>query len=341
MSANQKRPFSIKRLLLKLGFSFGVFLACMGVFEGVLHLMGYGNLEIYEPDPHLYWKLRSNQHCFTKVNHQAVRINALGTRGPEFQVSKPLGTLRILSLGDSRTFGWGLSEEETYSGRLQQMLQEKLGSSKNVEVINAGVNGWSYPQMLVYFRDVALAYHPDFVILGEANSWTQFSEKNSSDFVRKFMLRVRLKNLLRRSAIYHYAIELKLKDFYERHRTKFIPVDPKQDQFFKEQQQKDPDALFRSAIEDLCGLALSNHVQPVLLFLPALEDLTATNSSSIFKIKQVAARKLNVPLADPTADLQGGGKSLYLEDDPIHFNAEGNRIIAEAIFKTATNLSSQ
>jgi hypothetical protein len=103
----QKKRFSAKRLFLKLGFSAAVFLLCVVVGEVTLHLMGYGNLEVYDPDPRLYWRLRPNQNCYTKVNHQRVRINSLGTRGPEFQPSKPPQTIRILSLGDSRTFGWG------------------------------------------------------------------------------------------------------------------------------------------------------------------------------------------------------------------------------------------
>jgi len=59
-----------------------------------------------------------------------------------------------------------LTDEETYSRRLEQLLQASSGGGKKVEVINAGVNAWSYPQMLVYFRDFGLKYHPDFVILG-------------------------------------------------------------------------------------------------------------------------------------------------------------------------------
>jgi len=333
-----KRRFSAKRLFLKLGFSAAVFLLCIVVAEVTLHVMGYGDLEVYDPDPHLYWRLRPNQNCFTKVNHQPVRINSLGTRGPEFQPSKPTQTIRILSLGDSRTFGWGLAEDQTYSARLGQMLQEKVGTARKVEIINAGVNGWSYDQMFVYFRDVGLGYHPDIVIVGEANGWTQFSEKSSPDFVKKFMLRVRLKNVLRRSAIYHYAIELKLKNFYERHRARFIPVDPNQDPYFKEQQRKDPQEIFHVAIEELCSTAVSNRVEPVVLFLPGLQELTATNPASLLRVKQTVAEKLNIPLVDPTANLRKGGESLYLEGDPVHFNAEGSRIVAEALFKAVTNL---
>jgi len=346
--------------LKKLALAFGSFALCVGLFEVVLRLNGYGNLEIYEPDSKLYWRLKPNQDCYTKVGHQPVHINSLGTRGPEFKAQKPAKTLRILSLGDSRTFGWGLPDEDTYSRQLEGLLREQLAgehrtsnterrtsnpnvadlsprANQRIEVINAGVNAWSFPQMQVFFRDVALKWSPDFVILAEANLWTQFSERNSDEFVKKFMSRVRLKNLLRRCAIYHFAIEVKLQAFYQRYRTKFIPVDPKQDTFFKEQQQNDPDAVFRSAIEDLCRTAQSNGVQPVVLFLPTLDELSSTNQSRVLVVKQSVSAKLGVPLVDLTRDLAAGGKSLYLEADPVHLNAAGNSIVASRLFERVTN----
>src|SRR6266850_3822339 len=132
-----------KRLAQNLALSLGVFLLCAGAFELLLRLNGYGNLEIYEPDPLLYWRLKPNQNCYTKVDHKPVHINSHGTRGPEFQSQKPTNSFRIISLGDSKTFGWGLSESETYSSLLEKWLQERVGTHYRVEVVNAGVNAYS------------------------------------------------------------------------------------------------------------------------------------------------------------------------------------------------------
>ena len=327
-----------KRLLQNLALSGMVFLFCIAAFEFALRLYGYGNLEIYEPDSKLYWKLKPNQDCHTKIGHQPVHINSQGMRGPEFQTEKPANTIRILSLGDSRTFGWGLSDEETYSRRLERSLQAYVGPGKKVEVINAGVNAWSYPQMLVYFRDFGLRYQPDFVILGDANLWTQFSEKNSPEFVKKFMWRVRLKNFLRRFAIYHFVVEVELRGFYERQRSKFIPVDPKQDTLFKEQQQNDPEALFRDAIEGVCLVAQTNHVRPVLLYLPTLDHLmTSGKADRVLMVKHSASTKFAVPLVDLMPDLRPQGKAFYLDADPVHLNGQGNAIVAERLFEAFTN----
>ena len=327
-----------KRLLQNLALMTVTFVLCFVVLEVALRLAGYGNVEIYEPDPQLYWRLKPNQDCYTKIDHKPVHINAHGTRGPDFTDAKPPGTYRILSLGDSRTFGWGLTEAESYSGLIEEMLQEHVGKGRRIEVINAGVNAWSYAQMYVYFRDYGLKYHPDVVILAEANLWTQFSENNSPEFVKSFMRRVWLKNFLRRFALYHYIVEYKLKELYERQRVRFIPVDPKQDTMFKEEQAKDPDAFFREYIERLCSLARSNNVQPVLLHLPTLQQMETPESDNVLRVKSAVSEQLDVPQVDLTLELKPKGKELYLEGDPVHLNVAGNLIIAQRLYTTLTNL---
>jgi lysophospholipase L1-like esterase len=328
----------LKRLLANLSLSGASLLVCLAVVEIVLRFNGYGNLEIYESDPVLYWKLKPQQHCFTKVDRKPVYINSHGTRGRDFMVPKPPHTLRIVSLGDSKTFGWGLTETETYSSVLEKLLQEKVGANRQVEVINAGVNAWSYYQLNAYFRDYALGYAPDFVLVADANLWTQFSEKNDAAFVKKFRSRVRLKNFLRRFALYHYFVEIKLKDFYARYRTKFIPVDPQQDALFKEQQQKDPGAFFRDNLQSICRLSVSNQVQPVLIYIPTLDELNAAQPSPVLKVKTEVSQELKAPLVDLSADLKSKGKELYLDADPVHLNAAGNALVAQRVFNVLTNL---
>jgi lysophospholipase L1-like esterase len=326
----------LANLLKNLALSAAAFFLCFVVLEITLRYFGYGNIEIYQPDPKLYWRLRPNQNCFTKIDHKPVHINSRGTRGPDFAVPKPSQTIRVLSLGDSRTFGWGLSDEETYSALLQTCAQPTVGPGKKVEVINAGVNAWSYPQMLVYFREYGLSYQPDIVLLADANPWTQFSETNDPAFIRSVMRRVQLKNFLRHFAAYHFLVEVQLRNFYRQERTKFIPVDPQHDALFKGQQQSDPNEVFRNAIVDLCQLALERNVKPVLLFQPTVDDLT--KSPPILETKRQVSAQLNVPLVDLTSEVRLQGKTLYLPDDSAHLNARGNELIAARLCQTINPL---
>lgn len=310
---------------------------CLLAIEVPLRMAGYGQLEIYEPHPALFWRLKPNQVGLTKVDRKPFHINSHGTRGSEFDSIKPAGTIRIVSLGDSRTFGWGLSDEEAYSALLETRLQKRVGGRQKIEVINAGVNAWSYPQMYAYFRHDGLTHKPDYVVVGEANGWTQFVEGADPAFVRRFMWSVRFKNLLRRFAVYHYVIEVKLEHVYQRYREKFIPVDPRNDSLYKDQQRPDPDAVFKEAIGNLCRLALSQGVTPVLLYLPTRQELRE-EPTTVYRTKAAIARELEIPLVDLTPLLKGRGEELYLQADPVHLNVAGNRIIADTLAGTMERL---
>jgi len=72
-------------------------------------------------------------------DHFVVRINSQGFRGPEFSVTKPTGTFRIVCVGGSTTFQ-GRSNEETYPALLERRLQAKYPQLK-IEVLNLGISG--------------------------------------------------------------------------------------------------------------------------------------------------------------------------------------------------------
>jgi hypothetical protein len=67
-----------------------------------------------------------------------VLISKQGLRNETVQIPKPRGVFRILAIGDSFTFGWGVNLEDTWVKKLQQMYQS---AGKKVEIVNAGVPG--------------------------------------------------------------------------------------------------------------------------------------------------------------------------------------------------------
>ena len=77
--------------------------------------------------------------------YQGVTIstNALGFRDRELE-RKQDGELRILLLGDSITFGYGVSAEETYGRKLEAILASRLG--RRVRTVNAGIGGFNTVQ---------------------------------------------------------------------------------------------------------------------------------------------------------------------------------------------------
>lgn len=94
-------------------------------------------------------------------------INSLGFRGPEISAPKPSGSLRIVCLGDSRTFGIWLDKgsfryDNDYPAVLEQSLHEREGA-EHVDVINAGVIGYTSSQGLAQLRTQVLTLYPDIV----------------------------------------------------------------------------------------------------------------------------------------------------------------------------------
>lgn len=91
-------------------------------------------------------------------------INSLGLRDREFSVNKPDSVVRILMLGDSFTEGNGVNSNQTFSKRLEKMLNT-AGLPFGCEVINAGVGSYSPLPEYLYLKNFGLQLQPDIVIL--------------------------------------------------------------------------------------------------------------------------------------------------------------------------------
>ncbi len=89
---------------------------------------------------------------------------ARGFNTDDVPLEKPPATFRIVMLGDSSTFGWGVDPGETYARRLQDALRGRHPGAA-IDVINLGVCGYSSLQGLVLLERVAAAYQPDVVAL--------------------------------------------------------------------------------------------------------------------------------------------------------------------------------
>ena len=114
-------------------------------------------------DPSTGWKSKPNLRNMKIFDDKILNTNSKGFRGKkDFLYLKNKERLRILILGDSYTFGDEVSDDETYSYYLQEMLP-------HTEVINLGVHGYGHDhhdQMLILLKEEGVKYKPDIVILG-------------------------------------------------------------------------------------------------------------------------------------------------------------------------------
>lgn len=114
-----------------------------------------------------YGDLRPNKDILSLIvedHPYVVSTNNLGLRNSEDTVLENADTLRILTIGDSFTFGPYVANDETWPARLEQFLRQ-ASSDRPVEVLNAGIASYTISDELAYFADKGLALSPDLVIL--------------------------------------------------------------------------------------------------------------------------------------------------------------------------------
>ncbi len=93
------------------------------------------------------------------------RINEYGQRGPSFELRKPLGTVRVMMLGDSFAEGWQVTESQSAAHLLRQRLAGHDTPDVRHELINAAVASSSPMLEDLYLRHEGFAFEPDLVLV--------------------------------------------------------------------------------------------------------------------------------------------------------------------------------
>jgi lysophospholipase L1-like esterase/tetratricopeptide (TPR) repeat protein len=161
------------RFLRRVSLTVGSLLLALLLAELMLRAAGVGTAPAISPfgpgvegeaavvaDPELGYRLKPGISLL-----DTYRIDARGHRGPEVQAARRPGTLRLLALGDSTTFGLGVAESQRWSDVLQRLLGALLAGRLEVQVCNAGVPSYSSRQNLVQLERELPALRPDVVLL--------------------------------------------------------------------------------------------------------------------------------------------------------------------------------
>jgi lysophospholipase L1-like esterase len=108
-----------------------------------------------EPDPDLLWRLRP-------AATGPLATNALGLRDTPY---RPQADLTVLVLGDSVSWGDGIPEiTRSFPYLLERRLSARV-PGRTVEVVNAGVPGYTTDQEAIYLELHGLALEPDAIVM--------------------------------------------------------------------------------------------------------------------------------------------------------------------------------
>jgi GDSL-like Lipase/Acylhydrolase. len=127
------------------------------------------NLFIQLNDSILFYILKPNytvvsDGCAVKLKEFRISINSDNFRDREYTIEKSNDTIRIIALGDSFTFGWGVDLNDTWPKQLENLLNKRC-QKKKFEVLNMGVPGYNTPMEIEFFKLKGIKYNPDIIIL--------------------------------------------------------------------------------------------------------------------------------------------------------------------------------
>lgn len=112
-----------------------------------------------------YMPIRLEPHFSGEVSGLRFSTNAYGFRGSEdFSVSPPAGERRVLALGDSVGFGWGIDLKDHYTRVLEDQLNA-AGAENRWRVVNAAGQGYSPSSYHAYLSHEGLRFEPDVVLV--------------------------------------------------------------------------------------------------------------------------------------------------------------------------------
>jgi hypothetical protein len=132
-----------------------------------------------------------------------VRLNHLRFREGEFAMQKPPGIYRIAVLGDSFTFGQGISEEDRFSNRLEVALND---SDRAFEVLNFGRRGAETVDQIRMLEDTVFSVEPDFILLQWYVNDVEGEDKSMRPAARPLIPSGELGKWLHRNSVLYFMV---------------------------------------------------------------------------------------------------------------------------------------
>jgi len=163
-----------------------------GEHEDLIVALGLPALnETMEYSPRLLWRLKDGLVDFRvrgTIRGRPIDFTVSTRdhlRSPKLSATKD--GLRVLAVGDSTTFGLGVDDDETWPSQLQRLFDR---SSLEVEVINAGVPGYSSFQCRRFLEEQGMAMEPDIIVATFGfNDFDHWATNRDTDAARVARLR--------------------------------------------------------------------------------------------------------------------------------------------------------
>jgi lysophospholipase L1-like esterase len=272
----------------------------------------------------------------TKRIEHFCSTNEMGLRGvEEYSPGPPPGVTRVVTVGDSITFGYGVADHETYPATLGRLLEQH----GRYEVINGGLHGYESRKALVHLEDRLLPLNPAIVVICVGvNDTVAVPEHSISDQLQLALPPDRLQ-LMEGMLAANLADMIHLS---QRARAQVVLMVPPTNGFFPFPDVVGLNEVVRSAAQehqlplvDLEGVFLQREMTNglVLHTLPTEQTLTryVDGAPEPLLTAQVEPDRFQYVSDEVYAYLDSEPVAMSLAFDGSHPNAEGARVIAELL----------
>lgn len=290
------------------------------------------------------WKNAANLNKPASKEHGAVRTNSHGMRNDgDFSVEPAPGRPRLMIVGDSYSFGFGVSNEETYAYQLAARMPDW-------DIMNLAVSATGTDQQNLMYEHYGEKFKPNIVLLGfyvldyNRNTYS-FRDYAKPMYVPQADGSLLLTNVPVTSP----------EDLLEQYRSgqksiggwhySYLMARVKQEVGDRIKRDRGPGSLARRTLsgimQQFSERVRNNGATPVWVIFP-IDDILQQNVSKYHEISDFSiaeAKRLGMPVLDlepayrDYVSKHPHAKSLWR---PLeiggHLSADGNKVSAEAIY---------
>jgi lysophospholipase L1-like esterase len=318
----------------------------------------------HEPDPHLGWRgLPGFTGVFVREDFKArIAINEQGYRKKRARTQPLPDAEKVVFLGDSFAWGWGVSQGELFSDVLQDLLGPRY------DVVNLGINTFGTVQEWIQTEEEVVPMRPARVgVLVYGNDFEDNlnGRGESRPYCEVEAGRVVLRNLpvanpigggLRSVTRHSYALT-HLRYYHNVFREYVDLAEAHLKQWLRERRQggeerrspgkgegaeeEEPSVaeqakVFEHALSRIAGLCRSNGIDLFVVYVPTGDNIASGRPEyEHVRIVRSVCRRQRIPLVDLMPDFIAGitgpeGEPYYFPLD-LHWTPEGHRLAAEII----------
>lgn len=277
-------------------------------------LLGLGNPILIQEDPTCGYILKPNQDVRRFFVH--TQINCYGMRSPSLLRLKSPRTLRIMFLGDSITYGTTqVDQSEIFTERIRTQLSAQL--HQPLEILNASAGAWAISNEYSFIKSRG-TFQSDLLVI----------VINSGDLGQPFSDLSRVgEDLPSRkplTALGELWSRLVVPFLFGRH--------PKIDAGTEASPALNP-IVFQNLqyLTSIVRLATKESTHTLLVYVPLRRDIIKMSPGFPRARLSEWSRENGVLFVDLTEKELAYGLADITLADRTHFNARGNRIIAQAV----------